>query len=219
VRTIFISTTFRLFDRLHHGLFKKKLFNFGIPRQVIELVMEFISDIDVSLSWGNLKTELLERGNTGVPQGSLEGMWNFGVYSDNIQDAISKAVKGITVGSEVVRAIIYADDVSPVTASPLEMNAVLKSMSRAGTFNSYKYKPSKCKVLGSGSYQQKEYTLGGKSIELAESGLLLGVVIDGRSLFTRDHVMRRAKMVGTAIKQIISWRTKGLPCLSASFSC
>ena len=75
----------RAFDRLHHKLFKRKLFNLGIPRQVIELVMEFITDMKVSLSWGNVKTELLERGNTGVPQGSLEGMWNFGVYSDNIQ--------------------------------------------------------------------------------------------------------------------------------------
>ena len=38
----------RAFDRLHHGLFKRKLFNFGFPRQLIELVMEFISDINVS---------------------------------------------------------------------------------------------------------------------------------------------------------------------------
>ena len=33
----------RAFDRVHHGLFKRKLFNFGLPRQVIELVVEFIS--------------------------------------------------------------------------------------------------------------------------------------------------------------------------------
>ena len=110
-----------------------------------------------------------------------------------------------------MRAIIYADDVSPVTASPPEMNAVLKSISIAGTFNSYKFKPSKCKVLGSGLHHQKEYTLGGRSIEWADFGLLLGVVVDGRSIFAREHIKRRAKMVGTAITQIKSWRTKGLP--------
>ena len=64
----------RAFDRLHHGLFKRKLYDFGLPRQLIELIMEFISGIQVSLSWGNVKTEFVERGNTGVPQGSLEGM-------------------------------------------------------------------------------------------------------------------------------------------------
>ena len=64
----------RAFDRLHHGLFKSKLYDFGLPRQLIELIIEFISGIKVSLCWGNVNTHLLDRGNTGVPQGSLEGM-------------------------------------------------------------------------------------------------------------------------------------------------
>ena len=45
----------RAFDRVHHAFFKRKLFNFGLPSQLIELVMEFISDIKVSLRWGNIK--------------------------------------------------------------------------------------------------------------------------------------------------------------------
>ena len=56
---------------------------------------------------GKHKKELVDRGNTGVPQGSLEGMWNFVAYSDNIRDAICESIDGMTVGSEVVRAIIY----------------------------------------------------------------------------------------------------------------
>ena len=132
----------RAFDRVHHGLFKRKLFNFGLPRQVIELVLEFISGLKVSLSWGNAKTKLLERGNTGVPQGSLEGMWNFSVYSDNINDAICDAVGGTMVGGEMVGAVIYADDISPVNPSSAETNTALNAISKAGTFNAYKFKPS-----------------------------------------------------------------------------
>ena len=137
-------------------------------------------------------------------------MWDLGVYSDNIRDAICDSIDGITVGSEVVRAIIYADDISPVTFSSTETNDVLQAISTAGSFNSYKFKPSKCKVLGSKN-DKKEYTLGGKSIESAESGLLLGAVVDGNGLLTSLHVRRRPKMVETAIKQIKCWRTKGLP--------
>ena len=99
--------------------------------------MPFISGLKVSLSWGNARTKLLERGNTGVPQGSLEGMWNFSVYSDNINDAISEAVSGIMVGEVRVRAVMYADDISPVNPSPAETNASLQAISRAGTFNAY----------------------------------------------------------------------------------
>ena len=69
----------RAFDRPHHGLFKRKLYDYGLPRQLIELIIEFIWGIKVSLCWGSVNTHLLDRGNTGVPQGSLEGMWNFGV--------------------------------------------------------------------------------------------------------------------------------------------
>ena len=72
------------FNRLNHALFQKKLIGFGLPRQLIELVVEFISEMKVSLCWGTVKTDLLNWGNTVVPQGSLEGIWNFGVYSDNI---------------------------------------------------------------------------------------------------------------------------------------
>ena len=39
----------------------------------------------------------------------------------------------------------------------------------------------------------------------------MGAVVDGKGILTTQHVRRRAKMVGTAIKQIKSLRTKGLP--------
>ena len=77
--------------------------DFGLPRQLIELVLELISGIQVRLGWGNSKTQLLDRGNTGVPQGSFEGMWNFGVYSDNMNTALSASVE---VSMLVVRGCI-----------------------------------------------------------------------------------------------------------------
>ena len=148
--------------------------------------MEFIFGLRVSLNWGNVKTELLNRGDTGVPQGSLEGMWNFGVYSDNINDAISESVGGIAVAGEIIRAIIYADDISPVNSSSSETNAALEAISGAGTFNSYKFKASKCKIIGSDIDLGTEYILGRKSIERAKCGLLLGAIIDGKGISFYD---------------------------------
>ena len=87
------------FNRLNLKLYMRKLFDFGLPRQLIELVIEFISDIRVRLCWGRLQTDLMDRGDVGAPQGSLEGMWKFGVYADNIHSRISNSVKGTGVGS------------------------------------------------------------------------------------------------------------------------
>ena len=117
---------------------------------------------------------------------------------------------GITVGKETVRAVIYADDISPVNSCPEDTNAALQAISTAGTFNAYKFKPSKCKIIGSDKNFEGSYSLGQKIIERVECGLLLGVVIHGRGINVLEHVRRRAKMVDTSIKLIKFWRTKGL---------
>ena len=185
----------RAFDRVHHGLFKRKLVDLGLPRQLIELIIEFISDIKVCLCWGESRTDLVDRGNTGVPQGSMEGMWNFGVYSDNILDEISASVEGISLGNETIRAVVYADDISPINSTPALTNLALKAVSKAGTFNAYKFKPSKYKIIGSTASNRTEYTLGDRTIQRAESGLLLGTVIDQRGIDVEQHIRRRATMV------------------------
>ena len=58
-------------------------------------MLEFISGLRVHLCWGRVKTGLMERGNVGAPQGSLEGMWNFGVYADNIHSALLVLFRGL----------------------------------------------------------------------------------------------------------------------------
>ena len=91
-----------------------------------------ITGLYVNLSWGGSTSELLERGGYGVPQGSIEGMWNFGVYSDNIQIEMIKSVPGIIVGGQVVRDVVYADDDTPVNPTPLQTNLALAVIASQG---------------------------------------------------------------------------------------
>ena len=139
---------------------KGKLFHVDLPRQVIELIMEFIFGLKVSLNCRNLKTKLMVRGNTVVSQGSMEGMGNFRVYSDNINHAISYSVVGIMVGKETVRGVIYSDDILPINSSPEETNAALQAISTAGIFNAFKFKPSECKIIGSDKNFEGSHSLG-----------------------------------------------------------
>jgi len=92
-----------------------------------------------------------------------------------------------------------------------ETNAALQAIFEAGSFNSYKFKPSKCKIIGSDINFGTKYMLGKKSLERAKCGLILGAVIDGKGINVSEHVKRRAEMVRTASGLIKSWRTKGLP--------
>ena len=59
------------FNRVNLKLYMRKLFGFGLPRQLIELVIELISGMRVKLCWGKVQTDLLDRGDVGAPQGSV----------------------------------------------------------------------------------------------------------------------------------------------------
>jgi len=111
------------------------------------------------------------RGNTVVSQESIEGMGNFGIYSDNINDAIAYSVVGIMVGKETVHVVIYPDDISPINSCPEETNAALQSISTAGIFNAYKFKSSKCKIIGSDKNFEGSHSLGYWKL-LSMAGLL-----------------------------------------------
>ena len=58
-------------------LYMRKLFDFGLPRQLIELVLEFISGMCVKLSLGKMQTDLPDCSEVGTPKGSFEGILNF----------------------------------------------------------------------------------------------------------------------------------------------
>ena len=54
----------------------------------------------------------------GAPQGSLEGMWNFGVFAHNIHSAIASTVLGIKVGEDLVKEVTYANDIFLINQYP-----------------------------------------------------------------------------------------------------
>ena len=158
-------------------------------------MLEFITGLGVSLSWGGTTTGVLDRGEFGVPQGSLEGMWNFSVYTDNIQREIIKAVPGILVGGQVVRDVVYADDITPITSCPSHTNMALSAIASQGDYNGYKFKPSKCKVIGADPRDYTEYKLGSAPIPRASHGTLLGTEINETGINTFEHVRSRQDMV------------------------
>ena len=176
-------------------------------------MIEFISGLQVNICWAKAKTKLLSRGDVGAPQGSLEGMWNFGVYSDNIHDAIGKASPGVLVGGEEVKEVVYADDITPVCKNPREAQLALKAIQDSGTFDAFRFKPGKCRVIGMDQYHAdtSKFGLSGVEIEKTHVGILLGAVIMRNGINQLEHVKERAEMVRKGLRQVKIWRTKGLP--------
>ena len=53
--------------------------------------------------------------------------------------------------------------------------------------------------------------MGNEEIKRVKTGILLGALINNTSIDMLAHVVRRAEMVESAIRQLKAWRTKGLP--------
>ena len=128
-------------------------------------MLKFISGLRVHLCWGGVKTELMERGNVGAPQGSLEGMWNFGVYADNIHSAIASTVPGFNLGHDLVKDVIYADDITLINPLSSETNLALEAVHKAGKFDAFKFKAQKCKIIGVDATDPTVFRLGSEIVE------------------------------------------------------
>ena len=132
------------------------------------------------------------------------------MYADNIHSEISNAVPGIGVGSEWVREVVYADDISLVKGTSRETNLALKAVFEGGAFDAFKFKPERCKIIGAEECDPAIFLMGDEEIKRVPSGILLGAVINKSGIDILAHVQRRAEMVKNANCQHKSWRTKGL---------
>ena len=121
------------------------------------------------------------------------------MYSDSIQRVMTKMVPGIVVGGQVVRDVVYADDDTLVNASSELSNLALSAINSEGKYNCFKFKPSKCKVIGASSDDLSEHKLGPDLITRDKRGKLLGAVITKSGIDSLSHVKERYDMVKTAI--------------------
>ena len=97
-----------------------------------------------------------------------------------------------------------------INSNPSLTNLALDAISSQGRYNCFKFKPSKCIVIGADPNDSTEYRLGNSLIIRAEQGLLLGVEIKKDEINALEHVRRRKGMVSNTISQIKAWRNHGL---------
>ena len=124
------------------------------------------------------------------------------MYADNIHSAIASAVPGIKLGNNLVREVIYADDITLINPISSETNLALEAVHKAGTFDAFKFKASKCRVIGVPAVDPTLFRLGGEVVERSKTGILLGTVVKADGISMIEHVDRRANMVNWGIRRL-----------------
>lgn len=96
----------KAFDTVDHDILLKKLHNYGIRGQVLDLFKSYLSDRFQCVSVNGFTSEYLSM-TVGVPQGSVLGPLFFLLYINDMPNALN----------DVAKVVMFADDSVPLISS------------------------------------------------------------------------------------------------------
>ena len=170
----------KAFDSLNHEILLEKLKNYGYRGPIHNILADYLSQRFqyVSIRETNSPSRSREI-RTGVPQGSILGLFLFLVYINDLPDVCQK--------SEVA---IFADDMSIVNAGKTDDCSVqngLETLTDWLNYNKLSINTSKCESISFGRMYQRQLTIMEKKISQKNCCKYLGLYIDPVLTF-RDHI-------------------------------
>ena len=133
---IFYFDFSKAFDSVPHHRLLTKLTNYGLPKQLLNIIRDFLTDRSMVIRVGNTLSDV-RNVLSGVPQGSVLGPLLFLLFVNDIPDGIINMLK------------IFADDVKLI-ANPLEYNFIAADLEALTCWEQLwdlKFNLDKCKVM------------------------------------------------------------------------
>jgi hypothetical protein len=167
------------------------------------LLKELYSTVSNKVVLGNLESEWFNQDN-GVNQGCILSPSLFSVMMKDLTDMLSEHNIGVPIASQIINALIYADDVALIAESESDLQTMLIIASSFATKWNLKFNSNKSKVLVVGKYIDKsnKWVLGDTYIEETIEYKYLGVYFS-RSLKLTQHI-------GNHIKDNIDKKLNGM---------
>ena len=118
------------------------------------LLKELYSTVSNNVVLGNLESEWFNQDN-GVNQGCILSPSLFSVMMKNLTDMLSEHNIGVPIASQIINALLYADDVALIAESESDLQTMLTIASSFATKWNLKCNSNKSKVLVVGKYIDK----------------------------------------------------------------
>ena len=175
----------------------EKLCRKGLPKYFIRFVREWVQGHRrVLLATDNdVELEVLR----GVPQGSVLAPFLFNCFVDDLVQELGEVegVDGVVVGKEVLRCLLYADDVVLFGETPQSLQRLLDVCGEWALKWGMTWAPHKSKVIRMGSVRRSDkggegLVLGGVELEEVERFVYLGVEFAREG--TRGYLSNRSAM-------------------------
>ena len=194
---IFYFDFSKAFDSVPHHRLVTKLANYGIPKEMLNIIYDFLSERSMVVKVGgelsNARSVL-----SGVPQGSVIGPLLFLLFINDIPEGIENMLK------------IFADDVKLV-ANPLNSDFTVKDLEALTNWEQLwclNFNEEKCKVMYLGTENPHNcYNFGGTVMQTVDEEKDLGVIFNSSFDFNSHiaaSIAKANRMLGWLSRTIIS---------------
>jgi len=160
---------------------------------VWRLLKELCSTVSNKVVLGDLESEWFTQDND-VKQGCICSPSLFSVMMKDLTDMLSEHNIGVPIASQIINALLYADDVALMTESESDLQTMLNIASSFTMKWNLKFNSNKSKVLVEGKRINKsnKWVLGDTYIEETNEYKYLGVYLS-RSLKPTQHIGNHIK--------------------------
>ena len=201
-RNVFTSfVDFRkAFDLVDRQILFTKLQQIGIPISFCRIIFNLLSDLKFKVRSNDCLSESFQSFN-GVPQGDPLSPILFSLLIQDLPERLSHI--GVPCGGDVIKCILYADDLVILTNSPSELQKALDSLFSYCQLNNLEVNSNKtkCLLFSRGAARHVNFTFNGQELENCSEFKYLGVVLTPR-LSSSKHVDQLLSKCNSTIAQL-----------------
>uniref|UniRef100_A0A8D8WQA5 Craniofacial development protein 2 n=2 Tax=Cacopsylla melanoneura TaxID=428564 RepID=A0A8D8WQA5_9HEMI len=200
----------KAFDRVDWNILLKVLKDIDINWKDRRLIRELYKGQKVVVRVEDEETEEVVIGR-GVRQGCCMSPVLFNLYAEKLMEEALEQSSGVSVGSEKIKSIKYADDQAVLAESEEDLQRMMENIHNAGIRYGMKINISKTKVMRMSkkvTEERMKVTLEGKYLEQVENFKYLGGMIYADGSCTKEIRSRIAmgKTAYTKVQDILTAR-------------
>ncbi len=195
----------KAFDRVNHYKLFSKLIKQGFPKQFISIIVNWYSRLNIRVKWVNSLSTTLHV-LSGVRQGGVLSGLLFNLYVNDILTTLREKDLGCHLGNMFVGAIMYADDLILLSASVVDLQAMLNNCDKVGNELGLTFNPSKSKCMSVGPHlnvQPSDLLIGHFQLPWVKELPYLGITLIKAKSFLIDLSCIRRKFF-VSVNSILS---------------